>query len=163
MSKTKSAIGGCLQQPCCAAGNESETCPKCWGDGYVWKSDYIVGMFHAADYSPYEQCATCGGTGRVKKAKPQHNEKADLRRPGVTLANTENFMSRKITTKPKGQSALASAQCSTTTTKCQVTIVPSYRYTLQWNFGKSQCSFNTIDDVKEFIRDNLKLAESHVA
>ena len=45
---------------------------------------------------------------------------------------------------------------STTTVKCQVTAVPSFRYTLQWNFGKSQCSFDTIDDVKKFIRGSLK-------
>ena len=33
---------------------------------------------------------------------------------------------------------------------------PKFRYTLQWDFGKSQCSFDTIGDLKEFIRDSLK-------
>ena len=72
-------------------------------------------------------------------------------------------MAKKSSDKLKVQKALSPAVCSTTTTKCQVTIVPSHRYTLQWNFGKSQCSFDTIDDVKEFIRDNLKMAESHMS
>jgi hypothetical protein len=53
--------------------------------------------------------------------------------------------------------------CSTTTTPVKVTILPSYRYSLLWNFGKSQCSFDTIKDVTGFIRDNLPMAESHVS
>ena len=35
------------------------------------------------------------------------------------------------------------------------------QYTLQWNFGKSQCSFDTAKDVSDFIRDELAGIEAH--
>ena len=58
-----------------AAGVESEKCPKCWGQGNVYKSDYLLGKFYPMDYCPYEVCKACNGSGLVKQAKPQPNEK----------------------------------------------------------------------------------------
>jgi len=53
------------------------------------------------------------------------------------------------------------APCSATTAGLEITYVPSYRYTLQWNFGKSQCSFDTAKDVADFIRNDLPNIEKH--
>ena len=56
--------------------------------------------------------------------------------------------------------ALASVTCSGNPPH-EITYKPTYRYTLQWNFGKSQCSFDTAQDVADFIRDELTNIEAH--
>jgi DnaJ-class molecular chaperone len=60
-----------LQRHGCAAGVESgdntEPCERCNGNGWtVGRNDYEWETFQ-------EQCEACYGTGRVEKAKPQHN------------------------------------------------------------------------------------------
>ena len=56
------------QRPGSAAVIESETqpCERCGGEGYF----YAHSKAHFA-----VNCENCGGTGRVKKAKPQPNDK----------------------------------------------------------------------------------------
>lgn len=45
----------------------------------------------------------------------------------------------------------------------EITTTPDSRYTLRWNFGKSECGFDTKEDVVAFIRDDLPNIEKHLS
>lgn len=57
------------QAPGSGAGNESEICPNCKGVGKVEKTNGWM-LFMG-------KCKTCDGTGCVKEAKPQPNNRID--------------------------------------------------------------------------------------
>ena len=44
---------------------------------------------------------------------------------------------------------------ATSGTELNITHTPTHRYSVQWNFGNSQCSFETMQDLKDFVANDL--------
>lgn len=56
-----------LQRAGCAAGVESEVCPNC-------RNGFELDYSHPTEMR-LKECEECGGTGRVERRQPQHNDK----------------------------------------------------------------------------------------